>query len=277
VDKDCTACHLPHASEQKMMLKTDTTDLCLDCHSQIRELIATAVTKHDAVSTGEACHNCHDPHGSDFTSLLLNNMVAVCLTCHDRKIELEGGQTLENMAAVLASGKSLHGPIAEDNCVACHQIHGGSNFRLLVKAYPPEFYAPFQEKRYALCFVCHEGDLVRDAKTTSLTDFRNGDVNMHYLHVNKKTKGRTCRACHETHASDKAKHIRDAVPFGSGGWELPINFEKTETGGRCSPGCHRPYAYDRVNPVSNLPATQPAIWPDENSAAAGTGNQGDEP
>jgi hypothetical protein len=32
-------------------------------------------------------------------------------------------------------------------------------------------------------------------------------------------------------------------------WDLPIQFEKTETGGGCKPGCHLPFAYDRESPV----------------------------
>jgi predicted CXXCH cytochrome family protein len=256
VSVDCTTCHRPHASERKMMLKGDPTQLCLGCHSQIGALIDQAKTKHDAVSSGQSCRNCHEPHGSDYPSLLLNDMVDICLSCHDRDIKLPDGTTLANMKAVMATGNSLHGPIAQRNCVACHQIHGGSNFRLLVKEYPPDFYAPFREESYALCFSCHERQILFDARTDRLTNFRNGDQNLHYLHVNKETKGRTCRACHETHASNKAKHIRDAVPFGAGGWLLPINYEKTDTGGRCSPGCHRAYAYDRMHPADNAPTTQ---------------------
>ena len=74
-------------------------------------------------------------------------------------------------------------------------------------------------------------------------------MNLHYLHVNRDKKGRTCRACHETHASNAEKHIRDSVPFGKGGWELPIGFEKTASGGSCSPGCHKPIGYDRDRAV----------------------------
>jgi predicted CXXCH cytochrome family protein len=258
VTSDCTTCHQPHASALKMMLKEEPTQLCRSCHTQIAAQIEHATTKHEAVSSGQACRNCHEPHGSDFPSLLINDMVDVCLSCHDRDIKLPDGTELANMKAVLATGNSLHGPIAQRNCVACHQIHGGSNFRLLAKEYPPEFYAPFREESYALCFSCHERQLVLDPRTDRLTNFRNGEQNLHYLHVNKDTKGRTCRACHETHASNKAKHIRDSVPFGAGGWKLPINFEKTDTGGSCSPGCHRPYAYDRVHPITNVTTSEPA-------------------
>lgn len=269
VATDCRACHDAHASDHKMMLKAETGPLCNSCHEDIKHTVETAKTKHAAVTTERACLNCHDPHASNFPSDLKDDMLKLCFECHDREITLKDGTKLSNIKAVLATGKSLHGPIAQHNCAACHQIHGGSNFRLLVKAYPPEFYAPFKEESYALCFSCHERQLVRDARTTTLTNFRNGDISLHYLHVNQEKKGRTCRACHETHASSKAKHIRESVPFGTGGWKLPINYEKSETGGKCGPGCHRPYAYDRVNPVDNQPLEKPALWPDETSKKKG--------
>ena len=84
-------------------------------------------------------------------------------------------------------------------------------------------------------------------KTQDLTDFRNGDLNLHFMHVNKDPRGRTCRACHETHASNLPKHIREKVPYGS--WVLPIQFTKTDTGGSCLPGCHIAKGYDRKTPV----------------------------
>ena len=135
VSVDCLACHRPHAAAQKMLVKAETRELCLGCHSQIAAVIKEATTAHEAVSTGQACRNCHDPHGSDYPAILINDMVDVCLSCHDHEIELPDGTKLMNMKAVLAKGTSLHGPIAQRNCVACHQIHGGKNFRLLFKEY----------------------------------------------------------------------------------------------------------------------------------------------
>ena len=43
-----------------------------------------------------------------------------------------------------------------------------------------------------------------------------------FLHVNKASRGRTCRACHEVHAAEQAHIVRDGVPYGSKGWVLPI-------------------------------------------------------
>jgi len=46
------------------------------------------------------------------------------------------------------------------------------------------------------------------------------------------------------------------VPFGA--WRIPIDYTATETGGTCMTGCHRPYRYDRVEPVVNIPPAKDA-------------------
>jgi predicted CXXCH cytochrome family protein len=266
---DCQACHLSHASDHPMILREDPKTLCLSCHETIRHTVETAATQHAAVTTDRQCLNCHSPHASDHPRVLRQDMMSLCFECHDREIELEDGTTLGDIKKVIETGTSLHGPIAQQNCAACHHIHGGDEFRLLVKEYPPEFYAPFKEESYALCFSCHNRELVQDEHTTSLTDFRNGDLNLHFLHVNRQKKGRTCRACHETHASNKEKHIRESVPFGTGGWMLPIRFEKMADGGRCAPGCHLPYEYNRTDPVEYSTPPGEAIWPTPGDDSSG--------
>jgi predicted CXXCH cytochrome family protein len=257
---DCGTCHDAHASDHAMFLRDEPQTLCLSCHERIRHTVETASNQHAAVTTDRQCVHCHDPHAGDHPRMMRSSMTGLCLECHDRKIELADGSELQDMQAVLASGRSLHGPVAQDNCAACHMIHGGEHFRLLVREYPAEFYAPFAEEHYALCFSCHEKDLVHDRRTTTLTDFRNGDLNLHFVHVNREKKGRTCRACHETHASSHEKHIRESVPFGRGGWELPVGFTKTGTGGSCATGCHKPLGYDREQPVVYDGAAG-AVWP----------------
>jgi hypothetical protein len=79
--------------------------------------------------------------------------------------------------------------------------------------------------------------------TRKLTNFRDGDRNLHFLHVNKEKRGRTCRACHEVHASAYPLQLREKVPYGK--WMMPLNYKKRESGGSCHPGCHELEAYDR--------------------------------
>jgi predicted CXXCH cytochrome family protein len=268
---NCQSCHDAHASDYDMILLDEPKRLCLSCHEVIEHMVESATTQHAAVTTDRLCLNCHEPHASDYPRILLDEMTTLCFECHDREITLDDGRKLGNIKAVLDAGTSRHGPVAQNNCAACHEIHGGDEFRLLIQEYPAEFYAPFQEESYALCFSCHEKQILQDPRTTALTDFRNGDLNLHFLHVNREKKGRTCRACHETHASQKGKHIRESVPFGTGGWMLPIRFEKTGTGGSCAPGCHLPYGYDRENPVQYGAPDEQAAWSNQQAAAVVAG------
>ncbi|MBI3378341.1 MAG: cytochrome C [Nitrospirae bacterium] len=245
----CVNCHSPHAGDYKYNLKVDgTRDLCFGCHKDKKEWVANVKTKHGGLDTERHCLVCHDPHVSDYVKQLVKAPMDVCLTCHDKSLDTPSGKILD-MKTYLAKNHDWHGPIKQKDCSACHNTHGSDNFRILRKYFPPVFYAPFDLKNYELCFNCHEKTLVIDPKTTTLTGFRNGEQNLHFKHVNKPDKGRTCRACHDVHATNNPKHIRDAVPFGA--WGLPINHKKTNTGGSCSPGCHQTFSYDRTNPVKN--------------------------
>lgn len=250
VTEGCTSCHDPHGADNRMNLKAEAPALCTECHDDIGEAIENAAVGHDAMTAGRRCLSCHDPHASNGEQLLTKEPMAMCLACHQDDIKT-GKETVAGIGKLLDDNPNHHGPIRQKNCTACHkEVHGGDHFRLLLGEYPPGFYAPFDEARYAFCFECHEADLVRNERTNKLTSFRNGDHNLHYVHVNKKVKGRTCRACHSTHASRRPKHLTETVPFGT--WNLPVNFEKNENGGSCLPGCHKSYSYDRIKPVVNI-------------------------
>lgn len=250
---NCQSCHDAHASDHPMMLKDAPAPLCLSCHADIKDKVENSKVHHRAVTDDRACLFCHQPHASDHDDLLLKDTLSLCFDCHNKALTTDQGQPISDVKAEFTAGKVRHGPVAQGECSPCHEVHGGDNYRLLVKPYPAEFYAPFDEKTYELCYTCHNQQSVMEPLTASLTDFRNGDRNLHYQHVHMDKKGRTCRACHETHASNHPKHVRDGVPFGSGGWMLPIQFAKTDTGGSCAPGCHKPMKYDRVTPAENEP------------------------
>ena len=101
-----------------------------------------------------------------------------------------------------------HGPVKDGTCSGCHDVHGSNVTRLLAKPYPETFYAKFDPDNFALCFSCHDKKLVETKEAEGLTGFRNGTQNLHYVHVDKE-KGRTCRACHETHAGPNPVQLRD--------------------------------------------------------------------
>ncbi len=190
--------------------------------------------KHSALDKKQ-CTVCHTAHASDYPRQLKSSAKEICYTCH------------KEMGIRLKKATFIHGPVKQDDCYACHDPHGSDFTKILKKAFPAEFYMPYATENYAICFDCHNRDSSLDRFTTTLTGFRNGDTNMHFLHVNRE-KGRSCKACHEMHAGDQTKHIRREVPFGKM-WNLPVNYTQTKNGGSCVVGCHKPKEYDRVNPV----------------------------
>jgi predicted CXXCH cytochrome family protein len=70
-----------------------------------------------------------------------------------------------------------HGPVQQGDCNACHNPHGSENYKILKKYFPEEFYISYAEGNYAMCFECHNSQVAKDSNTTTLTDFRNKDVN----------------------------------------------------------------------------------------------------
>lgn len=253
---ECAQCHDPHASDFAKQIKMAPADLCTSCHEhdKIKQQAMNATHKHSIVIAGQACLNCHTPHGGSLAKLVKTEPIKICMGCHNQKIEVDKTRSIAAVSEVIDPEQSKHGPIRDGNCSGCHNVHGGDEAKFLSKPYPAVFYQAFDVDKYALCFTCHDKQLVLLEKTKGLTGFRNGDRNLHYLHVNKADRGRSCRACHEVHASKQPLHLRESVPYGN--WQLPINYKRTSTGGSCSPGCHKPFDYDRDNP---RPTTAPSV------------------
>lgn len=246
--QDCTACHNPHNAAQKKLLLAATPGLCNSCHVGIQQLMKSKVT-HAAVNEGNNCQNCHNPHASNVEHLLTRLPFDQCVQCHSKdNLKDQAGVKLVNIKKLLDDNKVHHAPVAQKDCSACHQPHGSDTFRLLVSAYPAAFYAPFDTATYALCFGCHNEQLATQQETTTATRFRDGNLNLHFLHVNKPDRGRTCRACHEVHASPQTYQIRESVPFGPKGYILKVNFVKRENGGDCTQTCHTARSYTNAAP-----------------------------
>ena len=247
--QDCTTCHNPHNARQRKLLRDEISGLCGSCHGDVRQTAAGAKVKHGALAVGRSCANCHNPHGSSVQRLLVAQPFDLCLGCHDNdRLKSADGKPLGNMKAWLAANPEWHDPVRARDCSACHQPHGAANFRLLKEYYPPEFYAPYGAQRYALCFSCHQERAFVSRETTTLTGFRDGAKNLHFVHLHQGDRGRTCRACHEVHASKQKLHVRDGVPYGSSGWVLKLNYARTPSGGSCEKTCHQKRSYSRTSP-----------------------------
>jgi predicted CXXCH cytochrome family protein len=66
--------------------------------------------------------------------------------------------------------------------------------------------------------------------------------------VNKAERGRTCRACHEVHASPNPHQLRESVPYGPKNWLLKVGYTQTATGGSCARTCHDTKTYVNKTP-----------------------------
>lgn len=256
VTESCLTCHGPHATDNSHQLKVPLNNTCLSCHPQVQKQLASIPKAHGAMLEPDGCATCHDPHASDQPAILRQRMDKVCLTCHDKPVKSADGRVVPSVKPELMAA-NLHGPVRAGDCSECHSPHGSVEANLLKQPFPKTFYASFDLKNYALCFKCHDQQLVLKGKTDTLTNFRDGDKNLHFAHVNRAEKGRTCKTCHAIHGSDLPKHIATDVPFENSQWAMPINFEQTAAGGHCAPACHEPLGYDRKNPLNEnrTPAT----------------------
>jgi predicted CXXCH cytochrome family protein len=231
VSGDCRDCHDVHQSDNKYQLKEPATALCYKCHNKGD---MDRPFPHLPVAEGK-CISCHDPHQSDVKFMLKSEPATLCMSCHAKK-----GFT----------GKSVHAPVAKGDCTACHSPHGGQIRGLLKLKVSDSMYQPFEKSSYALCFSCHADTIADSQRTDSETNFRNGMFNLHFVHVNKVDKGRSCRVCHDPHASSQPRLISNKKA-GFGRWRIPISFTQTSVGGTCVAGCHKPKSYNRIDPVDN--------------------------
>jgi len=236
-DSECDMCHVEtgetHPGEARSFELTEQGPaLCLQCHD------APGVDKkniHPPVE--DDCTNCHNPHQGTQSKFLHKPLGELCLSCHDQ------------VKKIIQEAKSKHAPVAKGECLSCHLPHASDNSTLFTSEYPRNAYTPYKDEKFALCFACHDSNVFNLKLTTELTNFRNGNQNLHFAHTNRY-KGRVCVNCHGVHGADQLKLIHSESPaFGI--WNIPITIKMTETGATCFVGCHKKKSYDRVTEVVN--------------------------
>ncbi len=172
----CIECHSPHRSPQRFMLKARPQALCLQCHEgkSPEATRARGEWSHGPVASG-LCTGCHRPHRSPERFLLEEPGERLCLECHQRL----------GPEAAAARGDWQHGPVANGQCVRCHQPHG-SQRRFLLAAPPAE-----------LCLGCHAEKGPAAARRQGL-----------WLHGPVATG--PCTTCHQPHGGPRPAFIKAA-------------------------------------------------------------------
>jgi len=246
VKQSCVLCHDPHGSANKVLLSNPVPAICSTCHPNEVTLSEKSLNKHSPMTDEKACMNCHEPHYSDQAKLLPMPQKDLCISCHNKELTTEMG-TIKDLKAFLSANNGGQGPLKDKPCFTCHNPHGSDYWRLLVKFYSSNFYTSYSDSKYAMCFTCHEKAAFTTLRTQKATKFRDGERNLHFIHVNKLAKGRTCRACHDACAvcqsSGQPNNIKETVGFSY--WSLPMNFTPSKNGGSCAPGCHGEKMYTR--------------------------------
>ena len=98
----CLPCHVSIDGRHRFEETPMTAELCRSCHKPYPE----DKLKHPDVE--KDCQECHDPHGGDQRHYLKGGSVgALCLRCHAEDV----------------SGEPKHKPVAEGECLSCHELH----------------------------------------------------------------------------------------------------------------------------------------------------------
>jgi len=192
VDDGCETCHKRHGFSQKLVLTKPMPALCVECHENVNEELASP-NIHGALSKG-GCTICHDPHASDEKALLRElEEGSVCMLCHTE------------LSSVFADENS-HKPFRKGECEVCHAPHASDNPDLLV------------DSESAVCESCHK-NAVGKHDFAGVTDVSCSDCHDPHA-VSKKTQfagyahepfsAGECDACHDIENNEVV--IGDAFP-----------------------------------------------------------------
>jgi len=245
-EDDCSNCHESHSADNDKLLMQKTPELCYNCHDMESALLE-AKTVHKVINDDKSCANCHSPHASNQALFLIKAEKEMCLDCHSGEIKTEE-RTIANIGKSLKEGNHIHGVIESDGCIICHSPHYSDYPMLLSGAFPTEEYTTTSMESFDLCFLCHDYSMLEEETTDWATEFRDGDRNMHSLHINGE-KGRNCNLCHDIHGSPNEHMIANKVQFGN--WEMPVDYKADGNGGSCSTGCHGEKSYSRLGTLSD--------------------------
>jgi predicted CXXCH cytochrome family protein len=255
-----------YAEEKIPPIDTGASCITSSCH----EDIGKKKYVHGVGVDGKHCIKCHDVvNEGEHSFTLPSKSIELCVQCHSgqylapsdikgdpKKVVITMGDVFEGEMKTV-----FHRPFFEGKCTSCHNPHESDFYMHLKGSYPRGLYATYTADSYGLCIICHKDfdKVLTEPRTLSYTGFRNGNLNLHYRHINRE-KGRTCRICHHPHGSENPKLIKDGFKFGIR--ELSIEFKKTDTGGSCAPSCHIPISYDRYAPVDILMKVTPRLGQD---------------
>ena len=219
----CGACHLPHVSKYKGLLRYKPEELCFKCHRTFKIRMTKAAYIHLPVEK-RSCFKCHASHTSSQRFLLKESEKRMCISCHSKIVNgykfyhqpfKRGKCTVchdphfgDNVVFVKNSNKTCfschslskikvrhnYSILSGKSCVGCHNPHG-SNREFLVRNV---LHKPFEQKKCRECHGHNKSDYacIRCHKSTENTFYH------YHNHMLGKVEGNFCLSCHNPHVGD---------------------------------------------------------------------------
>lgn len=177
LNQQCLACHQQSVEPLKIGFPNeDVQEFCFGCHAGKKNWFSMQFV-HGPMTIG-GCTLCHDPHGENNRyQLIEEGALKLCLTCHGDKEGLVAEKAVDRMPYV-------HGVIAGEGCVICHDPHATDQQFMLKK--------PINE----LCSGCHPGI----AALTGGHPLPNHPVAAPRERL-RPGRELTCSSCHDPHGS----------------------------------------------------------------------------
>lgn len=212
---DCLSCHNPHASDSSThLLKKPVPALCVECHNPDNQRFTKQHVDYPVARAN--CVSCHDPHGSNTAAILFDTVhppVASkrCNQCHNAATAAEPFATRRpgfelcrgchsTMMNETFSKNRVHWPLVDKTgCLSCHEAHASRQKKLLNVA------------EAGLCGRCHldtidwQKKLAEKAAQDKAARKPRGEKGS-FTHEPVQTG--SCLACHQPHASDSARLMR---------------------------------------------------------------------
>jgi predicted CXXCH cytochrome family protein len=187
----CSACHLDHGPENRLLLLGPEDRVCSRCHD-LRDARIGAAHQGFPIA-GSRCSECHDPHAGENAAYLYPRRHAPfaegdCAACHGKpaagwRIPGEGNATCAGCHDDVGRENHLHEAIRQQGCTGCHRPHASAEARLL------------RAPSARLCFSCHSR--APFLKETTHPPAEEGD----------------CAACHQPHGSANLRLLARPYPL----------------------------------------------------------------
>jgi DmsE family decaheme c-type cytochrome len=119
---ECSNCHNPHGTANGKQLRTDTKEVCVQCHQDKR---GPFMFEHGAIMSEGGCITCHENHGGASRNMLkARDPKTLCMSCHSREaIGQHGVSGIQYNNGVPTGGLTSAG-----DCTRCHaEIHGSNS------------------------------------------------------------------------------------------------------------------------------------------------------